>query len=248
MKIMAMLTCLTALICVGCDAIEDWTTKDVIGDGDEGEETGGELGTESGEILPDTETDEEMWTDMGTGSGEDHPDTETDEDMWTDMSTDTGAEFPEWETDSIPHMGIDECGVTIYAGLSTLTLFGGTDRDCCASNEQAMECWMLDAEEDEITCTPENLDNCAPGQTCSEYGFCTCRDSCDCNSGVCTSEWVCVPSTCNGYHKCSCSGGCEWWDGNNPTNTPSAVAASVGLECCESGVFDEVRLVSDCGY
>ena len=281
MKTLAILTCLMALVCLGCDAIEDLTTKDVIGNGDEGEGTGenggeGDTGTESspemgtdmstdsgmelpdtesspemgtdwGMELPDTESSADMDTETGTDWGMELPDTASDVPTGTDISTDSGEELPDTESDFTPEVGLDACGVTIAIGSFGQAWDGGAAEECC-STVQEKECWLLDAEEDSITCSPENLENCAAGQTCSAEGVCTCSNSCDCNSGVCTEEGVCAPSICDGFHVCSCWGGCVWWDSADPTNTPANDALSIGFECCENSSNKSVTLASQCNY
>ncbi|MBN2525885.1 MAG: hypothetical protein JXR76_05775 [Deltaproteobacteria bacterium] len=95
----------------------------------------------------------------------------------------------------------------------------------------------------------ESLGLCA----CNATGANLCNDELYGMSGICmfspddpadtdtsgSGQFVCGPSFCNGYLKCSCFGGCEWWYQTTDTDkldwTPNDVAAEQGdgVLCCE---------------
>ncbi|MBN2717370.1 MAG: hypothetical protein JXX14_16070 [Deltaproteobacteria bacterium] len=131
--------------------------------------------------------------------------------------------------------------------------------ECCTAVGKMDECWWEDAIQDGVTCRTDG--DCAyavPGACVkdplsgSDIGLCKCRSgvTADCYDpdngrlGVCMEDpdlgtFMCGPSYCNGYLKCSCFGGCEWWDQDDPDNTPATVAAqesaatSNQVFCCE---------------
>ena len=116
--------------------------------------------------------------------------------------------------------------------------------ECCTTTAHITECLLADAAHDGLTCTADDLSNCAAGQSCSGEGLCTCANSCQCGTGRCSTLGVCLPSVCNGYYVCSCWGGCTWWDGNDPTNTPADDAAALNLYCCEGYSTNGTQIVT----
>lgn len=136
------------------------------------------------------------------------------------------------------------------------------DEKCCENTGHADECWERDALNDNVAghifCNSDA--DCATGFECntdvdlSGYeaisadfaGLCECNNHMDCrgaggDGGACfdspesnNATGLCGPSLCNGYYICSCWGGCDWWDGNDPVNRPSDDAATVNLYCCEN--------------
>ena len=139
--------------------------------------------------------------------------------------------------------------------------------ECCTSVGKMDECWWEDAIRDGVTCktdadceiTPKTgaciKDPSNPG----DLGVCRCNiatqshcfEPSEGRYGVCitdprdpsdpeyTGDSRCGPSYCNGWLKCSCFGGCEWWDQTDPDNTPEQVAEEeslangINLVCCE---------------
>ena len=126
--------------------------------------------------------------------------------------------------------------------------------ECCTNVGKMDECWWEDAISDGVTCTKDGDCPWAVAGACvkdvtsgSSVGVCKCRPEVitDCydpdngREGVCITDpdnpssgvSLCGPSYCNGYLKCSCFGGCEWWDQDDLTNTPDKVA---GVESADS--------------
>ncbi|MBN2715151.1 MAG: hypothetical protein JXX14_04800 [Deltaproteobacteria bacterium] len=118
------------------------------------------------------------------------------------------------------------------------TAAAGATGECCTTGAEALECLLADAADEGLTCTADDLSNCAVGQSCSEEGLCTCTNSCHCGAGRCSTMGVCLPSTCNGYYVCSCWGGCTWWDPIDSTATPADDAAALNMYCCDGYTID----------
>lgn len=145
---------------------------------------------------------------------------------------------------------------------------GPLAEECCTAVGKLDECWWEDAIQDGITCRshadcPQEIRSYFPsGDSCyiksgESLGVCKCKSDVTglCASttagqereGVCVADTdtsgteihICGPSFCNGYLKCSCFGGCEWWDQENLTNTPNKVVEGLNEDtdnnvfCCE---------------
>ncbi len=132
----------------------------------------------------------------------------------------------------------DDCREPVSTeGIPTRWQMTPGDSDACCSTAQIEEAWWETADLQQVTCSDDNLSNCAPGQTCSN-GLCTCDSSCDCPEGLCSSAGVCLPSACNGYFTCNCWGGTSWWS-SDPQNTPALDAAARGRTCQDAFFSDE---------
>ena len=137
--------------------------------------------------------------------------------------------------------------------------FKGAVEECCTNVGKLDECWWEDAIADGVTCSRHSdcesgecvFDYDRPGAT-SNVGLCRCNPNVasHCNDdlagrhGVCVKDpdlgyHVCGPSYCNGYLKCSCFGGCEWWRPEQPGVTPQDLldsdqdAIDNRYVCCE---------------
>ncbi|MBN2530627.1 MAG: hypothetical protein JXR76_29845 [Deltaproteobacteria bacterium] len=114
-----------------------------------------------------------------------------------------------------------------------LGYFSPLIEECCTKPGAAAECWMNDAENDGVLC--DSSADC-PSSSCDlTKGRCKCESDDECNDGICVNG-VCGPSWCNGYLKCSCWGGCDWWTADSPTKTLHEAAEAQGMFCCE-GVY-----------
>jgi len=166
----------------------------------------------------DTDTDADTDADTDTDSDSD-TDTDTDIDTDSDIDTDTDT-----DTDSFaPPVTITALTLDTYAA----------ENESCANMDHVLSCFLENAHQDAIDCQIDNTTNCAPGQTCSEHGLCTCTSTGHCNAGFCTTLGFCLPSLCNGYFTCSPWGGCNG-NGTYPGDSPAEQALEMGMICCET--------------
>lgn len=117
----------------------------------------------------------------------------------------------------------------ISSTLRELGYFRPLAEECCTKPGDASECWMNDADQDEVLCAEAS--DCESKSCDKAEGRCRCTTTDDCGDGICVNG-LCGPSWCNGYLVCSCWGGCEWWS-TVENQTLHDLAAEQGLFCCE---------------
>lgn len=122
--------------------------------------------------------------------------------------------------------------------------FTARSAECCSGPGHITECWLADAEDDDVTC--EEDADCPSDECDTDLGLCVCENDSECNDGVCTDDNRCGPSWCNGYRMCSCWGGCERVDGDQ---SYASLCLENAMSCCEGTypVYPDARGRDDSG-